>query len=216
MLELTIEKTKQKGISPYLELEHNLKPEVENALMVLSAEPLPPPDTQLTVEELEKEVLSLSELHYKAAKMKRRGQPYDKIATTLGLSVVTVKKMIERTLNLGTRLLPLHTEELRQEVLNQLDDFLSGIYTEASAGGRESLNIDEVDTALKILDRKIKLLGIEPPKEIKMTVSQEIVQAKTQLDKIMESYGVIDVTPVEHFTPNEDYKDVASDDSDMD
>lgn len=179
----------------YSDLENDLKPEVVSAIALLTVEPLRAPAEVMSPEELEREILSLSELHFKAAKLKRKGYGYAKISELLSIPAFTVKRMVERYLNLSYRMMPVHMEELRQEVIGQLDDMLLGLYNNATSLGRENLTSQEVDTALRILDRKIKMLGIEPPQEVKMTISQEIVQAKSQLDKIMSNYEIIDVTP---------------------
>lgn len=183
-------------VNSFKELELDIKPDVTEAMLFLTGD-LPAPTELMSTPELEKAILKMSDQHYEVAKLKRRGHSVQRIAQETGLSVIQVNSMISRVLNLGFRMIPQYAEELRGEVLQQLDDFLYGLHEEALSAGSQNLTSKQIPAALGILDRKIKLLGINPPERVELTMSEEILQAKTQLANIIERYSgsIIDVTP---------------------
>lgn len=190
-------KPKSAILTNYKELEYDLKPDVKEALLLLTCE-LPKPETEMTIDELENAILSMKDMHYEIARWKRKGKSLQWIAEKTGLSTSQISIMLRKFYNISHRLLPVETAELRNEVLMQLDDFLSGLYNEANNEGFDYLTSGQIPAALGILDRKMKLLNITPPQQVQLTVSEEILQAKSQLDKLLENFkNVIDVTPTE-------------------
>ncbi len=94
----------------------------------------------------------------RAYDLRRAGISYREIAQTLGVSLDTafhyVNDVLVETATLTTNL----REEVRQLEIERLDSMLSGIWARASAGNERS-----VETVLKIMDRRSRLLGLDAP-----------------------------------------------------
>lgn len=180
------------------ELEYDLKPEIKVAIETVAHEvdyygiDTKPKD----LEQLERELLSLSSLHYEAARLKRRGMSYNTIAEKLNVTPVMVRTMINKVLDLSNQALPKEAEWLRTEVLQQIDDVIDGLYTEAehkNFGGK--IGSSQAGLVLSALDKKVKLLGLNAPEKIDININQEVSDAQRRIDeqlKRIEASEIID------------------------
>lgn len=174
------------SLTYYEGLENSLSEEIKNATQLVLS-PLPDPTVELSIEELEKELLELSALHHICARMKSRGKSLNEVVASLKhqygyhVTVTQVSYMIQKVLNLNFRMTPRSTELLRQQIDEQLDSLIAGAYATATEDGRDYLNPLEAKIMLSVIDRKIKLHGLDAPIEIKHSMSDEIRQLQEDL-----------------------------------
>ena len=91
--------------------------------------------------------------------MRLAGLDYDTIATRLGYaSRGAAHTDISRALEANVAEMNRSAEVLRQEELQRLDRLQAGVWTAAAAGDTRA-----VETALRIIDRRCKLLGLDAP-----------------------------------------------------
>lgn len=193
---------KQRRISYYEGLENSLATDIEIATNLILM-PLPDPKVEISVEELEKELLGLNALHHICARMRARGKGFEEISDYLKrsygytVSSAQVSYMVQKVLNLNYRMTPKSTELLRQQVDEQLDQIIAGVYATAAEEGRDYLKLNEGKAMLNVIDRKIKLHGLDAPIEIKHSVADEIKVLQENIYKRLEGMGgrtVIEVT----------------------
>ena len=184
------------------EMEYGFSPKVTEAIELI-LEPLPSLSEEMDIKQVEEHLGNLRDIHYMAAKLKRQGKSYREIGRIIGTDSSTAKIFVDRVLHLHWRLFPKQAELISQEVIEQLDDLYSFNFHEAAKLGQFTgpnedevyLNSGQIDTALKILDRKIKILGIESPKRVVVELADEVTKAQAQLKEKLNSYRIIDVTP---------------------
>ncbi len=173
-------------LSYYQELENSLHDEVDTAKKLLLT-PLPDMKVELTLEQIESELLSLSALHHICAQMRSRGKTNSEIVNSIKsqygykVTAAQVASMVAKVLNLNYRMMPKSTELLRQQVEDQIDSVISGLYATAAAEGRTYLNPGESKIMLSALDRRIKLQGLNAAIEVKLTDATEVKQMQDDL-----------------------------------
>lgn len=113
-----------------------------------------------------------AERRSKAVAMRLAGIDYDTIATRLGYSDRGAAcKDINRALEANVAEQNRQADVLRQQELQRLDRLQAGVWTAAASGDTKA-----VDTALRIIDRRCKLLGLDAPQRHEV-VSMDAVDA---------------------------------------
>lgn len=100
------------------------------------------------------------------------------IARATGLSVGTVSNRIQAEIN--ARVLPL-ADEVRKMELDRLDGWLARLNAEIVAGKAVARN---VEVAVKVSERRAKLLGIDAPQQVEATVT-EVTQEDVALAELV-------------------------------
>jgi len=179
-------------------LENDLAPEVQESMQLILQD-LPSIKDELSVEVLQQELLKLRAEHYKASQLKSQGKSYQQIAKIMGIDAFTAKKYVERVMHLHYNLYPKEAEILTQQIVEQLDSMTSDLYDSArqleqfNDEGEVFLSKEQILVNLSIIDRKIKVLNIEPPKRIQVELSDQVQSAQQKMRQRLESYKVIDV-----------------------
>lgn len=189
----------------FLDLEQSLSKDVSVAKELILT-PLPDKTVQLTTEELEVELLKLSAMHHISAKLKAKGYGLHEIVRYLrtkyhiDTTEVQVSYMIQKVLNLNYRMMPKSTELLKQQVEEQLDDLILGAYKTAEEEGRTYLKPAESKLVLSVLDRRIRLHGLDAPVIVETTTPEAIKQFQddlySKLDNVLRKSGAIEATKV--------------------
>lgn len=109
--------------------------------------------------------------------LRRAGYTFDDIATQVGYATASgahaaFQRALKRTL------IEAGIEELRATELDRLDRLQAAVWGEAMTG-----NPKAIETALKILDRRAKYLGLDSP--IKQEIKVEVADAGS-IDREME------------------------------
>lgn len=104
----------------------------------------------------------------KALELRKAGIPYQRIAESLGYKDASgawraVKAALKKTLQEPA-------DELRQIEIIRLDAMLSSIWASVKQG-----QYGAIDRAIKILERKSKLLGLDAPAEMKQDGKVELI-----------------------------------------
>jgi len=97
----------------------------------------------------------------KALAMRLAGATYDKIAYTLGYSGRgAAQKDVTRALETARREMTARADELRDLEVMRLDRLQVGLWSRATGGDYRA-----VDTLLRLMDRRARLLGLDRPAE---------------------------------------------------
>jgi hypothetical protein len=103
-----------------------------------------------------------AERHVRAIELRKAGVTFQQIADQLGYAnAAGAHKAVTTALR---EMLREPTEELRALEVARLDHMLLGIWQKATSGGTW-----EIDRALKIMERRAALLGLDAPKRIENT-----------------------------------------------
>ncbi|MGQ9555903.1 MAG: hypothetical protein ACUVWR_17520 [Anaerolineae bacterium] len=109
-----------------------------------------------------------------ALELRKAGVPYLEIAARLGWrSASTAHVAVTRALR---RTLQEPADELRELEVARLDALLFAIWPQTSEG-----NLDAIDRALRIMERRAKLLGLDRPVEQKLDVSEALADVLERL-----------------------------------
>lgn len=187
-------------VDPVRAVEYNIAPEVTES-MELIFQDLPSVADDLSKEVLEKELLKLRDVHYKASRLRSEGKSFEQIGKLLNIDTFTAKRYVNRVLQLHYNLYPREAELLNQQVVEQLDLMTNSLYEVAKSknqineNGEVFLNTNQIMANLAILDRKVKILNIEPPKRVKIELSDQVLKAQEKMRQRLDSYEAIDVTP---------------------
>jgi hypothetical protein len=140
-----------------------------------------PTNTTLEATQLADELLNIKPYMWDWADKRKRGKSCQVIAKEHNaqhpyqiVSAVEVKKVLDRILNVNHHLSVNTGNELRQALLDQLDDYLENLYeaSEAEIGvNPNKLSPKCMKLALDIWDRKMKLLGVAPAEKVEVSVS---------------------------------------------
>jgi len=114
-----------------------------------------------------------AERRSKAVAMRLAGIDYDTIAARLGYAgrgaaYTDITRALEANVAEQNR----NSDVLRQEELQRLDRLQAGVWAAAAAGDTKA-----VDTALRIIDRRCKLLGLDSPQRVEV-ISLDAVDAE--------------------------------------
>lgn len=106
----------------------------------------------------------------KALELRKAGIPYQRIAESLGYKDASgawraVKAALKKTLQEPA-------DELRQIEIERLDAMLSSIWASVKQG-----QYGAIDRAIKIMERKAKLLGMDAPTKTDVTSGGEKIQS---------------------------------------
>ena len=101
-----------------------------------------------------------------ALDLRRRGYLLTEIAAEMGISAPsTVAKLIKKALR---EIVREPAEDVMQIELDRLDSMFVSAYARASDKG-QPFNRDAVETCLKVMERRAKLLGIDKPTKTSLT-----------------------------------------------
>lgn len=114
-----------------------------------------------------------AERRSKAIALRLAGADYEAIATRLGYaSRGAAYTDIDRAMQSAVAEQEQEAAVLRQVELARLDRLQAGIWTTALAG-----NLKAVDTTIKIIDRRCKLLGLDAPQRLEV-LTRDVVEAE--------------------------------------
>jgi hypothetical protein len=96
-----------------------------------------------------------------AINLRKAGLTYENIGKELGYTPQGAWKLVKRALNRVILKTMENAEEYRQVELQRLDELWSSVYPLALKG-----HLKSVETCLKIMQRRAKLLGLDAPQAI--------------------------------------------------
>jgi hypothetical protein len=122
--------------------------------------------------------------------LKLAGVDYESIARQLGYSSpADARKDLTRAFDASARRLDHDTQELRALELARLDRLQAATWTSALAG-----DVKAVETSLRIIDRRCRLLGLDAPTKHEVisldAIEAEITRLETELADDQRSGGV--------------------------
>lgn len=126
---------------------------------------------------------AVAEQRIRCYQLRLSGLSVRQIATATGLSVGTVSNRIQSEIN--ARVLPL-ADEVRKVELDRLDGWLARLNTQIVAGVAVARN---VEVAVRVSERRAKLLGIDAPQQLEATV-HEITQTDVALAELVREARV--------------------------
>lgn len=116
----------------------------------------------------------------KALQLRLQGFSYEQISAKLGLGRTTAYKCVMRALERLRAEVNELAADVRDMELQRLDEMFHGCYPEAKQGDK-----DAIASALKIMERRAKLLGIDVPTKSEISGPDggaiEIEDARNQL-----------------------------------
>lgn len=128
----------------------------------------------------------------KAIALRLAGMDYETIASRLGYSDrAAACKDIQRALEANIAQQAQSADTLHEVELMRLDRLQAAAW-QAAAGG----DLKAIETVLKIVDRRCRLLGLDAPIKADITVSDAIT---SEIERLAAQLGVADETP----TPSE-------------
>ncbi len=117
------------------------------------------------------------ERRLEAIAMRKQGLTYAEIGRAMGVTRQAAYSYVEREFKSLMKEGSVVAEKALSLTLARFDELLKVYYKEAKEGNRESLH-----SALSIIDRQIKILGLEAPKKSESTITyqtlsdQELIQ----------------------------------------
>jgi hypothetical protein len=113
-----------------------------------------------------------------AVGLKIAGASYQEIADTLGFAdAVTAREAVERDLAFrASEADPAKREILRATEAGRIDRLLRGVWTKAT-NPADLEHLSAVRTALRLIDRRIRLYGLDAPTEIVITPTMTEIDA---------------------------------------
>ena len=109
-------------------------------------------------------------LKVRVLSMRQKGHSYRTIGRELGIGKSTVARYLRESLAELNALEIEQVGHLRQLELSRLDYMLTTLESEVDVGTPKAL-----DTALKIQERRCKLLGLDAPEKIEQTASVRVL-----------------------------------------
>lgn len=126
---------------------------------------------------------TVAEQQIQCYQLRLTGMSINAIAAATGLSVGTVHNRIQA--EISKRVLPL-AEEVRQMELDRLDRWLQKLDAQITADKAVARN---VEVAVKVSERRAKLLGIDAPEKVEATVT-EVTQEDLALAELVREAQV--------------------------
>lgn len=121
------------------------------------------------------------------------GASYQEIADQMGSDRKAVSRWVREEL---ANIPKLEADELRQQEVERLDLLTKAVWQHAMAGDPTA-----IDKALKIIDRRAKLLGLDAPQQVEMSTGDvDLDSTVTKLLKVAELAR-------ENETPDDDHDD---------
>jgi DNA-binding CsgD family transcriptional regulator len=105
----------------------------------------------------------------KALALRKAGASYSQIAKQLGVTKNAAHKMVTRVLDRYAYKIADGVPAVRELEIQRLDMLLLGIWDRARRGDGSA-----IDRALKIMERRARLLGLDAPKEFKGEVGMSV------------------------------------------
>ena len=102
-----------------------------------------------------------AERRARALELRKSGATFEEIGAEIGISAQAAHKVVWRALTDMNTLAEGEAAELRGLELARLDALLAAVWTEATSG-----NLPAVDRALKIGERRARLLGLDAPAKV--------------------------------------------------
>lgn len=99
-----------------------------------------------------------AELQAKALELRRAGKGFEDIGAQLAISKSAAHRYVVAGLAAAREHIKAHADELKAEQLSRLDALLEAVWFKARKG-----EVLAIDRALKIMERRDKLLGLEAP-----------------------------------------------------
>lgn len=126
-----------------------------------------------------------------AIQLRLAGAEWQQIADTLGYSdKAAANKDVTRALEMAAREQRASAEVLRETELQRLDRLQRGLWATAIAG-----DVRAVEAVLRVMDRRMKLLGLDIPPDVEERLRQEIsqrvgVQMSVVFGKVLDQLGL--------------------------
>ena len=120
----------------------------------------------MSVQRSNERMLAFRDKQAIALEMRRKGHILSEIGAVLGIDrTSTVSKLIQKAMR---EIVREPAEEVMQMELDRLDAMFVKAY-ERAADHEKPLNKEAVDTCLRIMERRAKLLGIDKPTKVAST-----------------------------------------------
>lgn len=131
-----------------------------------------------------------AEKRYQALQLRKAGASYRDIARQMEVSTATAFYWVEQEM----KAVPAEDAvTLRQQEVERLDRLQQAVWTNALKG-----DVPSVNTAVGIIDRRAKLLGLDAPQQVQVGVANvDISGTAERILKAVESGGIVDAEVVE-------------------
>lgn len=100
----------------------------------------------------------------KALSLRRAGYSYSEIASEVGISRASAHRLVSEALHDIREAIDNSAGEMRAEEISRLDALVRAVWPQAIAG-----DFYAIDRALKIMERRAKLLGLDAPTKTAQT-----------------------------------------------
>ncbi len=117
-----------------------------------------------------------------AVDLRIEGKTYREIAQELGVTPTRARQLVAEALAAIEKDTAESAEELRRLELDRLDQLQSGLWEEAAAG-----NLKAVGAALKIMERRARLLGLDAPTRTENTHGYANLDQMTDAELLEEA-----------------------------
>lgn len=126
----------------------------------------------------------------KAIALRLAGMDYDNIAQRLGYADrAAACKDIQRALEANVAQQTQSADTLREVELMRLDRLQAAAWQAAAQG-----NLKAIETVLKVVDRRCRLLGLDAPIKADISVSDALT---SEIERLAAQLGVAEPTPAE-------------------
>jgi len=112
------------------------------------------------------------ELEYKALQLRKAGASFRAIAEALGVSKTAAHKAVHRALDRLDHGTDEYAKRTLKLELERLDEMFLGVYPRAKRGDEKAIN-----SALKIMERRARYLGLDAPTPIEHSVARDTLDA---------------------------------------
>lgn len=117
--------------------------------------------------------------HLEALRLRQRGLPYDEIAARIGYANRSVAyKAVMKALT-GQMREP--AEQVRELEIDRLDGMLLALQEKIASGDTRA-----IDTGLRIMERRARLLGLDAPQSIDVTSKGEGLVTRIEIAPVHE------------------------------
>lgn len=126
---------------------------------------------------------------YDAYQMRQRGVPWEQVCKTVGYSSVKVAQVeLRRYLtDMAVRVDVEHREEVLAMEMGRLDSLMEAVWDQAMTGDTKA-----VDSALKIISMRAKLLGLEALTQTAGNVTNNTVVVTGNTEEFIHSLKLVD------------------------
>lgn len=126
---------------------------------------------------------------YDAYQMRQRGSSWEQVCKTVGYSSIKVAQVeLRRYLtDIAVRVDVEHREEVLAMEVGRLDSLMEAVWDQAMTGDTKA-----VDSALKIIGMRAKLLGLEALTQVSGTVTNNTVVVTGSTEEFIHSLKLVD------------------------